>query len=191
MITSNYIRGLGAAIVLATQFMGTAHASIGGHSVSALVPVPYSFEHCTSSHETGTNCTIVEGIDYFGTYATVGGTHQQDPYTFTATFTDSQIVIDNFTYSRSLQIQLRDLTTGKFIPVTFDASTSMLRPYGQEDIFYGTDYTGVWAEVGMGSRLVFNIKDVVSPVPEPSTAAMGLAGFALLGFMARRRNRQG
>jgi hypothetical protein len=185
VITSNYIRGLGAAIVLATQFMGTAHASIAGHEVSALVPYYIDFDVCQSTAETSLPCYHVHEIDHYdGTYATVGGASQSYGY-FSATFTDTQITVQGNEAISDFYFELRDHTTGRFIPVTFESVYE--GPYSVNKIAYEPSYTRVWATIAGGGQLVLNIGGAVSPVPEPSTAAMSIAGLALLGFMARRR----
>lgn len=48
--------------------------------------------------------------------------------------------------------------------------------------------TAHYARYGDTSAFLDNVRMTVTPVPEPETYAMPLAGLGLLGFMARRKH---
>jgi len=71
-------------------------------------------------------------------------------------------------------------TTVVLNPLTLDAGTYTLQIKGTVAGLFGGSYAGV---LNIASPEVSNI----TPVPEPETYAMLLAGLGLMGFMARRR----
>ncbi len=71
-----------------------------------------------------------------------------------------------------------------------DASAAQLQSVFSADLRVGLFATAANATGGFETFFVGNVASPVTPVPEPETYALMLAGLGVVGFMARRRKRQ-
>lgn len=109
----------------------------------------------------------------------------------TADFSDTQLTItDNVlggTSNAPFEMQFTSLTPGLFEILTLDSSNFAGLTYGLKGDTITIDWTGGAVQQGQIFTAVFNL--IPGAVPEPSTWAMMLLGFAAVGMAVRQKRR--
>ena len=117
----------------------------------------------------------------------IGATQNLD----TADFSDTQLTItDNVLSTGSnaaFEMQFTSLTPGLFEILTLDSNNFTGLTYGLSGDTITIDWTGGAVEQGQVFQAVFNL--IPGAVPEPSTWATMLLGFAAVGIAIRHKRR--
>jgi hypothetical protein len=167
-----------ATLALTATFgIGTAHAGLTGDviSVDRAFPTPDVVQNHEGSFTVGEDAGYVDGYGYY------------------LLASDNSITIlgnysVNWTESSFSGIVVSDLT--KAFDSTWTLASNNLIGFDSSDItLSGNKLTINWEGLNTlpGTEIKINF-GAVSPVPEPATYAMLLAGLTLLGFTARRRS---
>ena len=159
--------GLGAEFVTSYDTF-----TITGDSVSIAMPqAPLAFSLGTFWFEVGPNCyscTLTPSFDAVLDVSVLGETQQLHiPYAWYSSGPN-----DYLTFSQAAPLMF-DFGNQGLLMITLDAIATLVSPGGK---VYGDLYAT--ASVVPGS---------VTPVPEPASYALMLAGLGVIGFVARRR----
>lgn len=153
----------------------TARASVLGSPDNRFVSLPGS--------------PSMEG-EFNGAYAEVGFGSNFDPHTLLKIWElgDNQESARVFLYGNNGGSVHFDFTRGATDLTTFDLS-SYAGALASMDGSTSITKVGIGGLDQLGASKGFDLDAVsISPIPEPETYAMLMAGLALIGFMARRKN---
>jgi len=108
------------------------------------------------------------------------------PIEATASISSSKL-----TFASSNALQIYDVNTSSFVPLTAITSTAHSADYTSTVSLSSDDlyHLIVSGNAAKNSNAVFNGNLTISPVPEPTEGALLLSGLALFGFIAARRGR--
>jgi hypothetical protein len=199
METIKYVRAAFAAAVIAMSSTASASADLTNNLVFVGMYEPMGYTWCSQSYY-DTSCHdatfIVEDGSVTGTVGPSGTT--LSTHSFSVTYTSNQIVISNFTGKSVLDnipdywvngntyFEIRNFTTSTPIALTVNPST-VATGVNNSSISYSSDRTILTLNSsGVGSSDMRIVLDVVSTVPEPTSAVMLLGGLGLIGAIASR-----
>ena len=176
-----------AAILFAGSTQGCFGAGCSTFSTSANdLPGKLTFTGDTFSGSTDTTLDI--GL---GTFALANGTHNYtgESFTLQILFTDPTGVTPGATYLANLTGSVQG-NNGKIEKIDFDNTPQAFSFAGGTFTLQVFDVSPF--AVGKSNSIAGQIElTSVTPVPEPTTWAMMLLGFAGVGFLAYRRKNQG
>jgi len=90
-----------------------------------------------------------------------------------------------FTFPSATQYSYLDFLSPGVVPAT-NAPASLVPSLMLGSFYARVGHSFAWAEVQSDVTLVA-FRDITTPVPEPETYAMLVAGLGVMGFVARRR----
>jgi hypothetical protein len=167
-----------ALALAASLFLPQAHAALGDSLVASGGNVIIRFEGSDAGYDS--RIRVNGSAEIFPNHATLVGTEWD---------------LGSFAAGTAIDVALHVLNTG----AVFHSGSGAGNPDGQAHAWVTTDATGrtfVSFEdlVGGGDRdyndHMFSFLGVTSPVPEPTSIALLLAGLGVLGFLLSRMRRE-
>ncbi|AUC93544.1 hypothetical protein CWS35_03820 [Bradyrhizobium sp. SK17] len=185
---------LSASVVAALTLGSLGTASAATFDSGTLGFQYYSYGGAYSGPGSPSTLTLPGGSAQFFNYFTVSASGNQITFTYLSdttwspsgtSYNSNGVVIDNGAL----------LTAGAGLPaftsVTLDPSSILTgSTFNASDVTFDSTHIGTaWANLtfNTGDTVILDVNSTVSSVPEPSTWAMMIIGFAALGFVAYRR----
>jgi hypothetical protein len=171
------------ALTFAALGTHSAHASLIGDTVSVRFLYP---DAATTLHDHGTfTITGTESFADGGAVSIAFGS---------STITLTNLVPGAFASVPFLGYDIQLISGAPFSNVVIDPLSSSAFATGTVLTFSSNDikinFAATCGSCAGGETIVLNLTDVTAAVPEPSTWAMMILGFAGVGFMAYRRSRK-